>query len=341
MRVALFTTPSFIDLELETLRHLSDVVDVDLYVEVGPESWTAGVLGADLSSVPEGLYDAKELLRGRVEPAVLSIMERAMTATVVAHRHGSSDPRSQRLSAAALRRVRQAGAEVLHMDEPSLRSAAALRWGPAIPVCVTVHDPVAHSGERSWRRSVSRALSFGVVDRFILRSRYTYGEMEQLGYPRERIAYVPLGPYDIYREMGDANPDAARGPRVLFFGRLSAYKGIDVLLEAAPLVCERVRGVEFVLAGRAVLDYEIPSFPPLANGGRITALLAHVANKDVAGLFKSANTCLRGERARWCPSGTLWPWRSAWWSFSPTATCVSHAREGLPIFEKGRCHGPG
>jgi glycosyltransferase involved in cell wall biosynthesis len=97
---------------------------------------------------------------------------------------------------------------------------------------------------------------------------------------------VPLG---IYRRCSDglsAQTDA--GPIVLFFGRLSPYKGLEVLYEAAPRVAERVPGVRFIVAGRPVHGYEPPVPPSLPNGGRIDVYAQYIPNDAARALFESA-----------------------------------------------------
>jgi glycosyltransferase involved in cell wall biosynthesis len=74
-------------------------------------------------------------------------------------------------------------------------------------------------------------------------------------------------------------------PTLLFFGRLSYYKGLDTLLDAMPAVWERVPEARLVVAGQGDLpEHDVYSDP------RIVLRHEHVADEEVEGLFESATS---------------------------------------------------
>ena len=73
---------------------------------------------------------------------------------------------------------------------------------------------------------------------------------------------------------------------VLFFGRLSAYKGLEILYKAAPQVAEHIAAVHFVVAGRPVGGYQVPEPPKLPNGGRVEVIGEYISNARLAELFQ-------------------------------------------------------
>ena len=79
------------------------------------------------------------------------------------------------------------------------------------------------------------------------------------------------------------------GKTILFFGRLSPYKGLEVLYEAAPLVAAQVPSVRFVIAGAPVYGYQPPAPPALSNGGKIEILENYISNTQLAQLFQQAS----------------------------------------------------
>jgi glycosyltransferase involved in cell wall biosynthesis len=78
---------------------------------------------------------------------------------------------------------------------------------------------------------------------------------------------------------------------VLFFGRLSVYKGLDVFYDAARIVASRVPGVRFVVAGHAVTGYLPPQAPELARG-TIEVHDRCISNEEMAELFQSATVAV-------------------------------------------------
>ena len=98
---------------------------------------------------------------------------------------------------------------------------------------------------------------------------------------------MSLGAYERHEAVGaDGGQDS--GPIVLFFGRISPYKGLDVLYQAAPLVAQRVPGVRFVVAGRPVPGYHVPPPPPLPGGATIDVQFEYIHNERLRELFHSA-----------------------------------------------------
>ncbi len=119
----------------------------------------------------------------------------------------------------------------------------------------TMHDVAQHPGDAS-----SRRVPRWFADRLVLNSHrvIVHGEALRLQaeqtYPglRGRIAVLPH--VQLERYLGIAR---ARGLRrrddpvvnVLFFGRIYAYKGLDILLRAIPLVTGRIAAIRFIVAG--------------------------------------------------------------------------------------------
>jgi glycosyltransferase involved in cell wall biosynthesis len=104
-----------------------------------------------------------------------------------------------------------------------------------------------------------------------------------------RAHVVHLGPYDVYRAFSAEAPPRADAPMVLFFGRLSPYKGLDVLYGAAARVAEEVPGVRFVVAGRPIGGYAVPSPPDLTGGATLDVRPHYITNAELADLFQRAD----------------------------------------------------
>ncbi len=120
------------------------------------------------------------------------------------------------------------------------------------PTLVFVHDPVPHPGlvgkvmHMLERRAVTAA---GHV--VIHTSDFKQTLCDAYGVTPEKVSIVPIGPLSGYLETpivhGDQSLDGP--PFVLFFGRMEPYKGLDVLLDAVPLVRGRVPDACFYLSG--------------------------------------------------------------------------------------------
>jgi glycosyltransferase involved in cell wall biosynthesis len=100
-----------------------------------------------------------------------------------------------------------------------------------IPAVVTVHDPEPHPGDIEW---ILENFSIRQADRCVLLSQSLKQSLIQRGVPAERIDVIPHGPlFYQSRSSQNRNLKLDKGkPVILFFGRITSYKGIDVLINS-------------------------------------------------------------------------------------------------------------
>ena len=132
-----------------------------------------------------------------------------------------------------------------------------IRWARTqldIPTVVSVHDPEPHSG------NLLAAALFRLGQKTIRLSSHVHIFSEcfkplckQWGFDEEQTFVIPLCT-DVSNFTQYRFPEVARENLALFFGRLEAYKGIPVLLDAA----EYVRGkLRIAIAGPGKLPQHI------------------------------------------------------------------------------------
>jgi len=181
------------------------------------------------------------------------------------------------------------GADVIHVDDVDVspRLALALPGASRPPLVIAVHDPEPHSGERNWRKTLARRLAYPRAAGFILYNgahRHSFAASQ--GVDPGAVHVARLGVYDVLRQWPAPPPTGP--PTVLFFGRLSPYKGLDVFYEAAQSIARRRADVHFVVAGRPVAGYTPPVPPVLERGGSIEVLGRYLATAAAARLFQEA-----------------------------------------------------
>jgi glycosyltransferase involved in cell wall biosynthesis len=180
--------------------------------------------------------------------------------------------------------IRQFGPDLTHfqqatMVDPRLFLAAARRPGH---YAVTLHDPSVHPGDHQPTK-VFHALE-GVM--FLGAGvAFTHGkalddEARPKWWYRAPMEIVPHG-VDVLRPA--PLPEV---PTLLFFGRISHYKGLDVLLAAMPQIWESAPTTRLVIAGHG----DIPESDALADP-RVEVRNEHVPEAVVPDLYNGA-TCV-------------------------------------------------
>lgn len=147
---------------------------------------------------------------------------------------------------------------------------------------LTVHDPVPHPGDAvSTRRArVLRRMLRRRADLVFVHSEALAEELVATGDVRSPVEVVP---------HGADRPQLAPLPKassLLFFGRISHYKGLDVLLDAMPLVWEKRPDVALTVAGEG----DVPPHDVLSDA-RVTLRSGHVPEVGIPGLLAGC-TCV-------------------------------------------------
>jgi glycosyltransferase involved in cell wall biosynthesis len=212
----------------------------------------------------------------------------------------------------ARRRLESLAPDIVHLQW-LFRPETDIRWLRAVaaerPTVFTAHDLAGMLSRRreAWLKVCK------TVDRVVVHSRRGADELAGLGVPRARIARIP---HPVFASAGPI-VDGPRGQTLLFFGLIRAYKGVDLLLRALPVVARDRPDVRLVVAG----DPLEPVAPlrklatELGVDERIDWRLGFLPDDEVADVLAAASVVVLPYRRRVDASGVL-------------ALAVGH---GLPI----------
>jgi alpha-maltose-1-phosphate synthase len=179
--------------------------------------------------------------------------------------------------------VRRFGPDVVHaqdsiVHDPRLLWAARLR---PRRFAVTVHDPHPHPGdlEPSVRMRVTR-------EALLTAARLVFVHGDGLRDELRDAGRAPLPPIEVVPHGTDAKPvtPPPEDPTLLFFGRMSRYKGLDVLLSAMPSIWRHVPRARLVVAGAGPLPET-----DVLHDERVSVRNGHIPERDVSRLFSGAS----------------------------------------------------
>lgn len=174
-----------------------------------------------------------------------------LTLRIVPHHYAPLQPWIARMCE---RHVTRFDADVVHVQEHPTRSMGLLarRLNGRLPLVATVHDPKPHSGgdaaaaatfARHYAELRTRA------DALVAHGQVMADALAATGIAPDKIAAIPHGVLRFGR-LAPAPLDAAVEPnRLIFFGRMEAYKGLDTLLAANRLWLARGVPVQLTVAG--------------------------------------------------------------------------------------------
>ena len=162
------------------------------------------------------------------------------------------------------------------------------------PVVLTVHDLAPFNGSPT---SQLQAMGFRQVlasaSRLIVHTEGARTSLIAQGHAPEAVVQIPHGPLGMAAPPSRPDPGDGTGRwRVVLFGKLQGYKGVDLLVEALGRVApDARRRLEVVVAGEPLISME-----PVVERARALGLeptlefrLHRLSAGDMAGLLASAD----------------------------------------------------
>jgi len=209
----------------------------------------------------------------------------------------SKAPRTSSLkNIAALPRIskiiRSLQPDIIHYQSGLIWEGLMPRWGINCKTVTTVHDVIHHPHQKSFQFTPQFFLdSLAKRSDAIIVHGESLKQMAQIRFniPEENavrqigvIDHPSISRYGI----GQARPEA--GHRILFFGGLAQWKGIETLLPAIELLAKKLPNAELRIAGPSSMpDYYQKLSYPYSN---VKWSIRRQSDDEVSQLFKWADT---------------------------------------------------
>jgi glycosyltransferase involved in cell wall biosynthesis len=151
---------------------------------------------------------------------------------------------------------------------------------------LTIHDALLHPGERNPLRMALMTREIARADTIITLSDHVRRQVIDFhGVPPHRIHVVPHGVFGENGMTDHRQAPAGRPFRLLFFGRILPYKGLDLLLDAYRLLRESA-DVELTIAGSGDIG---PYLSRLRDLPGVHVENRWIAEDEIQGFFARAD----------------------------------------------------
>lgn len=195
--------------------------------------------------------------------------------------------------------------DVMHMQFavlPGLDVLLMRRIRRSRPLVLTVHDTTPFNGaDVSGLQTRGLHASFREADALIVHTDGARQALLALGIEDAQINVIPHGPMALQHVPGPVDDKVPGRWRIVLFGRLQAYKGIDVLIEALGRLSPDQRArLEVIVAGEALMPMEALLARAAALGLEASTLqfrLGRLSGQAMADLLESADTFVLPYRA--------------------------------------------
>lgn len=158
----------------------------------------------------------------------------------------------------------------------------------SIPSIVIVHDQIPHPGLRDFIYAYFESRSLLRADRIISLSSSQISALVRRGVNPQKIEMVHHGIFTYYQEFYPTiSPSRTpTEPRILFFGRITPYKGLDVLLRAFKNVHTQFPQARLTIAGEGDLR---PYTRLLRETPNIEIVNRWIGEAEVSDFFQNAS----------------------------------------------------
>ncbi len=152
-------------------------------------------------------------------------------------------------------------------------------------IVLTVHDPFPHIGENDRRVIIYRNIAYRLIKNFVLLNGKQKDEfINRNKLEKKKIFISRLGIYS-YLSLYASEEVNESNKTILFFGRISAYKGLEYLLPAFKVVHEKFPDIKLIVAGSGKFYFDIEEYQQLDY---IQFINRHVPDNELVSLIESS-----------------------------------------------------
>lgn len=144
----------------------------------------------------------------------------------------------------------------------------------------SIHDVIPHEGKLSFFIKLFNKTIYKNSNYVLVRSKSAFDYCNsQKKIPHEKIVFLPLG-----RKWRDYYP-LQNTKNVLFFGRVTKYKGLDNLMT----ICENCQNINFLVVGKPIEKDDVSQLNLLKQYSNVTVHDRYVSEEEMIDFFHQSD----------------------------------------------------
>lgn len=290
MKVIFYTSTSFLDVSLEIIKLIAPEHELHVLIEITDSTKRQNIV--QIGKLPDDreIVPARDMVDA-VEYSNLEYFFRDTASVNFVVFNSNSLANSFRVFNRVNKFVRKISPEIFHLEALAVRALGLI---PCImyrrKLVISVHDPLPHSGEKDLKLSFTKRIFFNlpISKAFIFYSRFAR-DLFNAHYNSTAGSrnVITMAPYSYFKHIfGDQA--LGEGSFILFFGRISVYKGVGSLLMAMAEVLKSHPDEELIIAGKPYKGYRIDEKLIAPIGNSLQIIDNYVPASDLARLISKA-----------------------------------------------------
>ncbi len=256
----LFVCYGHFDSGLELYNAIAEKIECQLLIQMHENHINQSIIDVNTSDIPLGLM--KNVEKTKLFKSITSFFNFDHNSVKFVKYNSLSlrDFRNFKISKIVTDWIKETGFDVVHYYGSSLTWLQQVIFLRGIRRIYTVHDYLPHSGEGEGScqyKFYMKAIISIRKNNFLLLSKKMMTEFT--GYyniDENRCGFVRFGSFESYTKYGTKKIEQ-NNQTILFFGRISPYKGIKYLINAADKIKAELPGMKVIIAGSGNFDIDI------------------------------------------------------------------------------------
>ncbi len=273
------------DSALEWLNDLKSNYDVHLVVELSPDSIKSTVVNIDPRMINKNFGDLFDVLDEGTKEVLTPYLKGLNSIKYIFY------PSKQMLSFKNLKMafkvlfyINRNNINTVHFDTTSGRFMPVLPLLFNLKRIATIHDPAPHTGEESYKKTIIKKVYSNMITNHLFYSRFSYRQFIHNNRQLHSNTFTAqLKPYSYISKLDITIKKDKK--YILYFGRVSYCKGIDLLIDAFQSVASQYPNLNLVIAGKGSIDYVSSDDSKIDN---IRIFNKYVPIQELAELIKNA-----------------------------------------------------
>ena len=294
MNVLYFCTPPLLDYSVEQIRDLKQHINLHVIVCVSLHSPNHTIFKLKENRFSKDIYTFEEV-KGKIEN--VDLFETYFDGCKSVHFVFFAPKFGLNILSTNIKLIKllkTINPQIIHFDDISGRLSVFVQFLRNKKIVLNVHDPAPHSGEQNWYEGFIRKLVYRKVSAVCTFSNFSKELFEKLYCLTVPVVNLRLVPYQSYlfleKKIVDGINRLPNENILLFFGRISPYKGIDELLIAFCNITKQSPNTKLVIAGRGSYVYQIPK--NLKESPSLIILNRFIYENEIKSLFHQADVLI-------------------------------------------------
>ena len=285
-KVLYYVQPYYLDCCIEIIKEMKDLIELHLIIEVSPESKNSTIINFNNLDKLKDIEDpSKVLKKGSLEKLTTYLSGCKDVKLLIFKSKRSFSPRNIVVGMQLMKYIKINNIETIHFDGQSARFIYMLPLISRKNVFITIHDPVQHSGEYNWKIYYIRQAYLMVASKIFFYSDYAMRQyINHNSKQNKQLSSIRLKPYTFISKY--LNTKEKENNYILFFGRISYYKGIDILINSIKIVLLTHPEEQFLIAGDFSNNMQL--FNEIKGENNLSIINKHIEIEELANIISKS-----------------------------------------------------